>query len=111
MLQLVAGIMYPEWIRNWEIYEKELSADLSAVSPLLATAGRVEHASVRTYSFRSVQIILCGFNSITVLFVDSRYTVTSNEYTAKLIELGLVDKTSQLVGTNQQRSPQKNLAW
>jgi hypothetical protein len=34
-----AGIMYPEWTRKWEVYEEELSADLSVVGPLLAAAG------------------------------------------------------------------------
>lgn len=29
-------IMYPEWTRKWEVYEEELSADLSVVGPLLA---------------------------------------------------------------------------
>lgn len=32
-------IMYPEWIRKWEAYEEELSLDLGAASPLLASAG------------------------------------------------------------------------
>eukprot|EP00434_Breviolum_minutum_P017569 symbB.v1.2.015505.t1/scaffold1160.1/size134679/14 len=32
-------IMYPEWIRKWEAYEEELSLDLRAASPLLASAG------------------------------------------------------------------------
>lgn len=32
-------IMYPEWTRKWEVYEEELSADLSAVGHLLAAAG------------------------------------------------------------------------
>lgn len=32
-------IMYPEWTRKWEVYEEELSADLSVVGPLLAAAG------------------------------------------------------------------------
>lgn len=34
------GIMYPEWIRKWEAYEEELSLDLRAASPLLASAGQ-----------------------------------------------------------------------
>jgi len=32
--------MYPEWIRKWEAYEEELSLDLRAASPLLASAGQ-----------------------------------------------------------------------
>lgn len=38
------GVIYPEWIHNWDDFEASLSADIRAVSPLLTAAGLVTMA-------------------------------------------------------------------